>query len=919
MDSSSLTLYNNFEIEDATQFEETSIPETPAKLFSEDEDISHISLKPINISSTNSSNFPTSQTRRSTRISLQKQAKLYDLNSPEKSILDNSVKESEGEPLNISGISKLQQTPERKTSPINLPNINNSKQKKIKSPKNDLSNVHGIKKLMKTPKVMKTPHNDLTNIPNLRNLIFPRKAGCPNDDLTDVKGVKQLFMGKEKSPKNDLRNIYGIKKLMSTPKDQQSPNNDLTRVPNLRNLIYPKIDSSPNNDLTNVDGVDQLFTNKIKSPKNDSTNIRVLKKLMKTPKIRRTPKNDSTNIPNLRNLMSPKKVSSPVNDLTDVRGVKQLFTGKQMPAVNDLSNIYGVKKLMSTPKIRRTPKNDLTNVPNLRSFIFPKKVCTPFNDLTNIEGIDKLFNEYENDINNTELATEQNLKDLSNSEFDLLLDKKPLRQYRGKSVSPKKMSAPSTLKRKTLGDIPKCSLHVATWVEEQKNHVKIGFAQNENNPIKRGEKARSENRNEDRLAQTTREIVENKSNKRKTQDTDISDREQETRISSTKKPKLSNRNDNANIRMTRSYKKKMEGDTINEDLGRDNSSKKTRRKKNVSVKQNLETQQNDTNTSGSNLERDVKNSWSRTTRSRKQISIEDNLNTPKQINTDSSELNTEADVAEANTKQSRSKRKVSAKENLNIPIEFEVRKTRGNKKNYVDENLNASKGEKADSVSRESNLETDAAEFEARKTKHRKNISTEVNLNTPKYKTDTLSQELEIGTDTPRKTRNKKHVIVKENMKTPIEDDALSEEANQTAVINIQKKTRGKKTISVEKTVNTFNTPKKTRGRKRTTSEKNIDVSSEKKGENNICVDGNMDTSKQNDVNIQETVDTNNTSKKTRGRKRTIPEESMDASSEKQQRGNSRKLRKSESTASPCNNTSEISPKMILRRSKRNK
>ncbi|CAH2014734.1 unnamed protein product [Acanthoscelides obtectus] len=97
----------------------------------------------------------------------------------------------------------------------------------------------------------------------------------------------------------------------------------------------------------------------------------------------------------VKNLLKTPKVSkSPENDLSDVRGVKKLF---QTPRVqkspkNDLSNIGGVKKLLKTPKVPKSPKNDLSNIGGVKKLLkTPKLPKSPKNDLSDIRGVKKLL------------------------------------------------------------------------------------------------------------------------------------------------------------------------------------------------------------------------------------------------------------------------------------------------------------------------------------------------------------------------------------------------------------------------------------------------------------------------------------------------------------------------------------------------
>ncbi|XP_050303177.1 titin-like isoform X3 [Anthonomus grandis grandis] len=84
-----------------------------------------------------------------------------------------------------------------------------------KSPLNRLSNFEGVKKLMKTPP--KSPKNDLRNIPNLRRIMAPKPQNSPKNDLSEPLGVKKLFktLKQQKPPENDLTNISGVENIFN--------------------------------------------------------------------------------------------------------------------------------------------------------------------------------------------------------------------------------------------------------------------------------------------------------------------------------------------------------------------------------------------------------------------------------------------------------------------------------------------------------------------------------------------------------------------------------------------------------------------------------------------------------------------------------------------------------------------------------
>ncbi|KAJ8982119.1 hypothetical protein NQ317_002845 [Molorchus minor] len=173
--------------------------------------------------------------------------------------------------------------------------------------------------------------------------------GIGNGDVQSTKndlGVKKTPKI-VKSPKNDLMNIVGFKKIFNTPKEQSSPVNNLTKIPNLRTFFSPKQNKSPKNDLSDVAG---------------------LKKLLATPKQMKSPENDLRKIPNLRRFMSPKHQNSPKNDLSDVAEPQ-----------NDLSDVEGVTNIFNVSGVQRlSNESDIENNEDLFEKLFAKKTLKTY-------------------------------------------------------------------------------------------------------------------------------------------------------------------------------------------------------------------------------------------------------------------------------------------------------------------------------------------------------------------------------------------------------------------------------------------------------------------------------------------------------------------------------------------------------------
>lgn len=209
-----------------------------------------------------------------------------------------------GRTPNISALEETRQiTPEMFVSPLSTPgsspNLRGVKLLfRINTPNNDLRNVKGVKRLLRTPQTRKSVKNDLTNISGIKKIF----AKSPRNRLSDV-SVKKVFAS---SPKNDLRRVSGVKSLFQSPKKTKQPKNDLSDVRGVRNLFTRR---SAANDLRNVSGV---------------------KKMLQT---------------------------SPKNDLTDVRGVRRMF--RQEKPQTDYSDLSGVEELFNESNVSRRDTESL--------------------------------------------------------------------------------------------------------------------------------------------------------------------------------------------------------------------------------------------------------------------------------------------------------------------------------------------------------------------------------------------------------------------------------------------------------------------------------------------------------------------------------------------------------------------------------
>lgn len=165
-----------------------------------------------------------------------------------------------GKSPNTSGVKNLlaKNTPRQNTPRQNTPLQNTRKVKGVKtivrsprskkSPKNDLTNVSGVKAIFKEAR---SPRNDLRRVTGVKSLFRSQKEVQTKDDLTDVRGVKGLFVHR-KSPCNDLTNVHGVKKILT----RTSPRNDLRDVRGVKRMFG---EEKPKGGLEDLSGVEELF------------------------------------------------------------------------------------------------------------------------------------------------------------------------------------------------------------------------------------------------------------------------------------------------------------------------------------------------------------------------------------------------------------------------------------------------------------------------------------------------------------------------------------------------------------------------------------------------------------------------------------------------------------------------------------
>lgn len=269
-----------------------------------------------------------------------------------------------------------------------------------------------------------------------RNTIALTGRTPNNSALDETRQITpEMFVSPLSTPGNSP-NLTGVKHLFRI----NSPNNDLRNVKGVKKLLRtPRTRKSVKNDLTNISGVKEIFA---RSPRNRDVPV---KKVFAA-----SPKNDLRRVSGVKSLFqSPKKTKQPKNDLSDVRGVRNLFTRKSV--ANDLRNISGVKRTLQN---MNSPKNDLTDVRGVRRVFRQEKHRSDYSDLS---GVEELFNE--------STASRQDAESL----FDQLIGKPPIKAVYSKSVITNHKPKPSRAKQtKSLHhSIDLITNNVEQWIEEE--------------------------------------------------------------------------------------------------------------------------------------------------------------------------------------------------------------------------------------------------------------------------------------------------------------------------------------------------------------------------------------------------------------------------------------------------------------------
>ncbi|CAG4945242.1 unnamed protein product [Parnassius apollo] len=378
-----------------------------------------------------------------TRVSLRRSLK----NSPTYAELNKYVSQDEGESTPKSAVKLVQETVKNKHSSAKKP-------KSKRSIIDHLNESDMVKQLFNSPVKRKLSQSMME---------FSRKQLLEEDTTPPRRPTRntialtgrtpeisilersqaftpEVFVSPLSTPSNSS-NVTSLERLFT----EATPENELRNVTGAKKLLHtPRYRRSVKNDLSKVSGVKSLFK---RSPRNRLSDVRV-KELFAV-----SPNNDLRRVSNVKTLFqSQKEIRSPKNSLEDVAGVRKLFK-KNSPG-NDLGNVSRVKTILR----RNSPKNDLSDVRGLRRLFRQEKQR---DDSNNLSGIEELFSE----SHQTSNLPDANLE----SSFDLLIGKPAVRSYpKAKSFSNKLIQKPKIRKARSLQtSFSSITDNVEDWLETE--------------------------------------------------------------------------------------------------------------------------------------------------------------------------------------------------------------------------------------------------------------------------------------------------------------------------------------------------------------------------------------------------------------------------------------------------------------------
>ncbi|CAH2059744.1 unnamed protein product, partial [Iphiclides podalirius] len=369
------------------------------------------------------------------------------MSSPNESDMTADVSQDDGDTTPKSGVKLIQEAVKNKHSTA----------KKPKSKRSIIDNLNEsdiVKQLFNSPVKRKLSQSmiEFSRKQLLEEDTSPAKrptrntialgGRTPDNSILDQSQAftPEIFVSPLSTPSSSP-NVVGLKRLFA----KTTPENDLRNVRGIKKLLQtPRVRRSVRNDLTQVSGVKSVFA---RSPRNRLSDVGIKEVFAASPQ------NDLRRVSGVKSLFqSQKKTKSPKNDLGDVANVRNLF--KKNSPRNDLGNVSGVKRIMR----RNSPKNDLGDVRGLRTLFHLEKQRE---DLNNISGIEELFSESHQNSN----VTDAN----SDNSFNLLIGKPAVRAYpKAKSFSTQSVQKPKTRKTKSFQtSFSLISNNVEDWLENE--------------------------------------------------------------------------------------------------------------------------------------------------------------------------------------------------------------------------------------------------------------------------------------------------------------------------------------------------------------------------------------------------------------------------------------------------------------------
>lgn len=252
--------------------------------------------------------------------------------------------------------------------------------------------AYGSGRKLRNSSFSKTQNSDLSVSKSSRKSETAWKTyELPTDttDLNSSKNFDNIVSNKESLIHQIPKETSSSKKNKSTSKQKSlsdisssSSKHENRATPNVPEELFvsPILAlrrQSVRNDLRNVAGVKRIMSPLSNSPASSYVNVHGIKRLIKTPR----KSSEHVGVSEIKNLF----VTSPVADYTDVKGVKRLLTTPKSPQIG-YTNVDGIKKLFD----RNVPASDYTDVMGI------KQICrkrSPKSSYLDVTGVRRIFKE----------------------------------------------------------------------------------------------------------------------------------------------------------------------------------------------------------------------------------------------------------------------------------------------------------------------------------------------------------------------------------------------------------------------------------------------------------------------------------------------------------------------------------------------